>query len=644
MKNNKKLNLFFFLLLILCVSGASVVMAQKDQKTGKIFWVDSYNKGYAWSDGIERGILDRINNETVELMTFHMDTKKCKTPTCMQEAAQKAKAAIDSFKPDVLIASDDNAQKFLVKPFYKDTKLPVVFCGVNWDASTYGYPTENITGMIEVDLVREAVAHMSRFAKGDRIGYISGDTTSDRKIIAWLNNHYFNQKMKEVRVKDFSEFKKQFIALQEEVDMFFIRNYAGIVGWNDLAAQKFIAKHLKIPSGSNNDFMAPYVIFTLGKISEEQGQYAADTALKIIDGMSPSDFPIVENKQARLTVNLNMAGAADIVLPLTVLKIARVIGQKTYDQQESNKELMQHDYSGKKIAWVDSYHKGYEWSDGVERAIRETLFESGAELKIFRMNTKRDNTVNLMKAAAKHIKEELDTFKPDVVIASDDNAQKYLIVPYYKDTLLPVVFCGVNWSADMYGYPAPNITGMVEINPIKETMEILKPLSQGDRVGFLAGDVATERKIANVYNSQVFNNKMKFYLVRTLAEFKKSFLKAQKEVDILYVSNYTGIVDWDAKTAKQFILKNTRIPTTSNNNFMQQYVACTFAKSSEEQGRYAAVTALKILRGESAAKLPIVTNKESKLTVNLRLAKKADIVFPISILKKAHIIGKEGIH
>ena len=34
--------------------------------------------------------------------------------------------------------------------FFDDADLPVVFCGVNWDAATYGYPFKNATGIVEV--------------------------------------------------------------------------------------------------------------------------------------------------------------------------------------------------------------------------------------------------------------------------------------------------------------------------------------------------------------------------------------------------------------------------------------------------------------------------------------------------------------
>lgn len=606
----------------------------------KIFWVDSYHQGYAWSDGIEQGIHEIFKDRDVVFEAFHMDTKKCKTTDCMNAAARQAKKAIDAFKPDVLIASDDNAQKYLILPFYKDSSLPVVFCGVNWDASGYGYPTQTITGMIEVDLVHETIGHMRRFAKGDRIGYISGDTASDRKIINWLNRHFFNMKMEAIRVKNYTQFEKSFLDLQSRVDMLFIRNFAGIEGWNELTAKKFIAKHLKIPTGTNNDFMAPYVIFTLGKIPQEQGEYAARTALEIAAGARASDFPVVTNKRARLTVNLDMARSAGVVLPLSIIKIATVIGQQVYNEKEPGRELLKKKFPGKRVCWVDSYHKGYEWSDGIEMAIKNIFFETGIEFKIFRMDTKRQKKPDQIKSNARRIKSQINAFDPDLLIASDDNAQQHLVVPFYKDTKLPVIFCGVNWDAVSYGYPAKNVTGMVEVLPFKELISFIRPYARGDRIGYLAGDAVTERKLFHIYNTILFKNQIKNYLVSDMAEFKKSFLAAQDEVDILFFSNSAAIEKWDFKEAERFVRQNTRIPSVAHNSFMERLVMCTMAHSSEEQGRYAALTALRILQGENPESIPLSANKEISMVVNLSLAKQVGIVFPLSIIKQARVIGR----
>src|SRR5512144_136951 len=38
-------------------------------------------------------------------------------------------------------------------------------------------------------------------------------------------------------------------------------------------------------------------------------------------------------------------------------------------------------YAGKKIVFINSYHEGYEWSDGVERGIHNVVDGTGAQVK-----------------------------------------------------------------------------------------------------------------------------------------------------------------------------------------------------------------------------------------------------------------------
>jgi hypothetical protein len=107
-----------------------------------------------------------------------------------------------------------------------------------------------------------------------------------------------------------------------------LRNNAGIKGWDDERAKAFLAANTRIPTGSPLDFMAEFVVYTIGKVPEEQGEWAARTALRILGGETPGDIPLAKNERAVLTVNLRMAKAAGIVLPVSVLKTATVIGRE----------------------------------------------------------------------------------------------------------------------------------------------------------------------------------------------------------------------------------------------------------------------------------------------------------------------------
>jgi len=324
-------------LAVLCVAvlvAAVFTEAVYSQEAGsasrkaRIVLVDSYHRGYPWSDGLEKGVREALEPSGAELKVLRLDSKRNPSLEHMKEAGSRAMEEIKRFKPDVVIAADDNAQRFLVVPYLLNTETPVVFCGVNWDASVYGYPAKNVTGMVEVESVEAMVALFKRDAKGDRMGYISGDTVSDRKITTEFNKRFFNGGMKTYFVKNFEEFKKVFLRAQQESDMLFLRNYSGIKGWEEEEAKRFIQRNISRPTGSHLDFMAEYVIYTMGKVPEEQGEYAAKVCLRILEGESPADIPLAENKRVRLMVNLKMAKAAGVVVPFNVLKTATVIGKQ----------------------------------------------------------------------------------------------------------------------------------------------------------------------------------------------------------------------------------------------------------------------------------------------------------------------------
>ena len=295
--------------------------------------------------------------------------------------------------------------------------------------------------------------------------------------------------------------------------------------------------------------------------------------------------------------------------------------------------------AGEKIVYVNSYHEGYPWSDAIETGLHKVLDGTGVELKIIRLDTKRNPDPEFGKTAGANAWSEIQAYKPDVVITSDDNAQKYLVVPFMKDSGIPVIFNGVNWDASAYGYPTATITGMIEVELPDQLIEILKTYAKGERLGYITIDTETERKVVDIYNTRFFGGQLQPYWVKTQDEFKTAFLAAQQEVDILFIGNNAGSDTWDEEALKQFIQTNTTIPTGSINDWMAPYSLLTLAKSGEEQGEWSAQTALSILGGKSPSEIAVAENKRGQLIVNLDLADKLDVVFAPSLLKNAIILG-----
>lgn len=337
---------------------------------------------------------------------------------------------------------------------------------------------------------------------------------------------------------------------------------------------------------------------------------------------------------------LSKRAATQIVLTAVMLLISGLLltnctsAQPATDETETTET---NTYEGKKILWVDSYHEGYEWSDGLESGVKEVLDDTGVDLKVVHMDTKRNTDEAFGEEAATQVMAEIETFNPDAIIACDDNAQKYLVVPYLKDTQLPVIFCGVNWDASIYEYPASNVTGMVEVDSITQMVDLLELFAEGIDIAYLTEDTNTEKKVYEIHNDRFFRKQLKGVFISDFEEFKSEFLRLQDEVDMIYIGNNSSLADWDEAEAKTFTLENTKIPSGSIYGWMAPYALLVVGKSAEEQGKWAAETALRILDGTAVSDIPLTENKESPLTLNFDIAEKLGVVFTPSMLRHGEI-------
>lgn len=287
-----------------------------------------------------------------------------------------------------------------------------------------------------------------------------------------------------------------------------------------------------------------------------------------------------------------------------------------------------------RVLWVDSYHQGYAWSDGLEKAITATLSGRDVELKIHRMDTKRNTSVQFKKAAGKRAMELIKSYRPDIVIASDDNASKYLVQPYFKDAALPFVFCGVNHNAKKYDYPYENATGIIELDPIEKLIYSLSYFNRVTKVGYLSGDAATARMNGQLYAKRIRVEMVPRY-VKTYGEWRLAFSEMQNQVDILIIGNVSAIKDWNDAAARQYVLDQTKIPTGCVLEFLTPYAFIGYLKLPEEQGRWAARTALKVLSGTKINTIAIGQPVEGHLILNRKVADAAGIKIPKSFLKQA---------
>lgn len=310
------------------------------KKKKKVLFVNSYHKGSEWSDGIVEGALDvfgakllpdgKVDNSgsKVELKVFYMDTKRNKSVGFKQQAALEAKGIVDNWKPDVVITSDDNAAKYLIVPYYKDSEIPFVFTGINLDAGIYGFPAKNITGIIEVAFVPEMVELLSKYAKGNRIGRLAPDALTHRKAAKHYKDAYGVTLHEEVYVKTFDEWKAAFKDLQSKVDILFVNYHAGLDSWPEQEALEFTDEHTVIPTASTLQWMIPHCLVSYAKMPQEHGEWAANAAMEILGGKSPAEVPVITNRKAGINLNMLLAKKLDITFPIELLEQATFASER----------------------------------------------------------------------------------------------------------------------------------------------------------------------------------------------------------------------------------------------------------------------------------------------------------------------------
>ncbi|MFH2090906.1 MAG: PAS domain S-box protein [Pseudomonadota bacterium] len=151
------------------------------------------------------------------------------------------------------------------------------------------------------------------------------------------------------------------------------------------------------------------------------------------------------------------------------------------------------------ILILHSYHKGFTWTDSIDRALRETLSEK-ADLEIVTeyLDSKRWPIETVMPAFAELLKTKYADSPPAAIILSDNNALTFLKTQYR--TLFygtPVIFCGVNnYHSSMLDRFDNHMTGIIEQTDPAGTVSLILQLQPSVRRLFIVtGTSPTAREI-----------------------------------------------------------------------------------------------------------------------------------------------------
>lgn len=303
-----------------------------------------------------------------------------------------------------------------------------------------------------------------------------------------------------------------------------------------------------------------------------------------------------------------------------------------------------------KVLVVPSYEENMPWVQETCQGIESVLGDK-AELKYFYMNTKTDFAGGPEKA--KQAYALYNEWQPDGVITTEDDAQNMLMIPYFKDKVkTPVFFCGVNADPKKYGYPASNVTGVLERLHMKETITLLQNLNPSLKtIAFMV----KKSPIADLLFTQFRNEEKEYtakivgyYAPETFQEAKTMAESLKGKTDILFVTTLVGLPDENGKslTDNEAIPKIYEmyggIPTTDNvYNVKSNGALCAVVKTGQEQGSTVAKMLLKAMNGTPVSQIPIVQNRYGRKLVNIDVMKTFKISPKPQIMRNVEMVRTE---
>lgn len=307
--------------LVLTLTVCLGMFAQvSDAWAKKCLFLSSYHQGYAWADGIERGVKSVLEGKC-EIRQINMDTKRNHSLAYLQKTGLEVKAVIEAWQPDVVIAADDNASKYVVMPYFKDSDIPFVFCGINWSVREYGYPYSNVTGMIEVDPILSIFKAIQETVSRPKQGvYIGANTLTEHKSFARFKRTAEQRGYQLLpRFADSQdEWNQAFIDAQAS-DFIILGTKSGVVDWQDDVAYQVVSKHGGKTSITNYEWMTKFALMGMTKVPEEHGEWAAEAALEILKGTPPSQIPIIPSRRWDMYVNYDLMQIYDIEVPQSIM-------------------------------------------------------------------------------------------------------------------------------------------------------------------------------------------------------------------------------------------------------------------------------------------------------------------------------------
>jgi ABC-type uncharacterized transport system substrate-binding protein len=208
--------------------------------------------------------------------------------------------------------------------------------------------------------------------------------------------------------------------------------------------------------------------------------------------------------------------------------------------------LIVQNVSKPRVLILHSYYTDFSWVQDINVGINRILEKKSYKVRWHYMDTKRHPDQDFMVRAGNTVRNMIDSWQPDIIIAIDDNAQQYVARYYVNHPKIKIVFTGLNKTEKDYGYDqATNVTGMLERINYQAVKDILLQVLPPDRRRVLhVSDVSNTSE--GIHNEIVAFDWAPLQLLdsiqtATFDDWKKVIHEAEGKTDFLLLTHYHTI-------------------------------------------------------------------------------------------------------
>ncbi|WDP88399.1 MAG: PAS domain S-box protein [Desulfobacter sp.] len=288
----------FYVLVLLLVS----VRPSLGKDARHVLLLNSYHKGYLWTDEITRGIEDGLKNENIELHVEYLDTKRQFDLVYRSILNRLLSWKHSQHHYDLVITSDNNAFDYFIeqgRQFFGDT--PHIFCGLNYLNKQTLNGLEHTTGINEKADLKSNLSLIKYLHPHCDTVFVITDNTITGKIIQQEVKKLQPLFSKSIQIKliydvSFKELKTELNHMKSGavgLYTFFSRDKYGKFMEFDEAAQ-LVADNSQVPIYGAWDFtLGSGIVGGYLVDGYQHGEAAAAQALKVLNGANISDVPVM---------------------------------------------------------------------------------------------------------------------------------------------------------------------------------------------------------------------------------------------------------------------------------------------------------------------------------------------------------------